>query len=77
MLKRALDVLCRIDVPVRWMSFEPLSWDVTPIVRGYRSALQWAVIGAASNGPKLYPPAETHVRRAGAGARRARLRGLL
>lgn len=56
-MRRALDVLGNIDAPVRWMSFEPLSWDVSEIVARYsESNLVWAVIGAASNGAKLYQP---------------------
>lgn len=56
-MRRALDVLGKVDVPVRWMSFEPLSWDVSEIVARYsESNLAWAVIGAASNGRTLYQP---------------------
>jgi protein gp37 len=46
---------------VRWVSFEPLSWDVAPIVAQYPGALRWAVIGAASNGSKYYQPNPRHV----------------
>lgn len=56
-MRRALDVLGQVDVPVCWMSFEPLSWDVSEIVARYsESNLAWAVIGAASNGKTLYQP---------------------
>lgn len=44
-----------------WMSFEPLSQDWSQIVHDYPGALKWAVIGAASNGAKLYPPSEHDV----------------
>lgn len=55
MLHRALGVLSqRSSTNVTWMSFEPLSWDVSDIVLAYPNALRWAVIGAASNGPKVY-----------------------
>ena len=45
-----------------WMSFEPLSRDWAHIVREYPGALKWAVIGAASDGSRYYPPEEEHVR---------------
>jgi hypothetical protein len=44
-------------VPVRWVSFEPLSWDCAAVVAQYPGAMQWAVIGAASSGATYYPPA--------------------
>lgn len=64
MLSVTLDVLTGVsaEIPITWMSFEPLSWDVTKIVRQYPDALKWAVIGAASNGRTYYPPEEPHVR---------------
>lgn len=49
------------DEPVTWMSAEPLSWDITPILKDYPYALDWIVIGAASNGRTYYPPDERHV----------------
>lgn len=63
MLQRALWVLGAIEQPVRWMSFEPLSWDVADIVAAYPGVLNWAVIGAASNGPAEFPPDESDLRR--------------
>jgi protein gp37 len=55
MLHRSLDTLAELaPTNVTWMSFEPLSWDVAPIVADHPGALRWAVIGAASNGPKVY-----------------------
>jgi protein gp37 len=54
MLRTMLDVLQEVNVPVRWMSIEPLSFDIAPYL--VDSNLQWAVIGAASNGPKTYQP---------------------
>jgi protein gp37 len=59
-MKRALDVLGRVDVPVRWISFEPLSWDVSLSV-DFNCTIQWAVIGAATNGNKAYQPNLLHV----------------
>jgi protein gp37 len=56
MLDRMLRTLADVAVPVRWMSFEPLSWDCADIVAQYPGVLQWAVIGAASAGRQHYPP---------------------
>ena len=55
-MKRALEVLSEVKVPVRWISFEPLNDDYADILLDYQGAIQWAVIGAASNGRKEYPP---------------------
>jgi len=65
MLRRGLQVLAELYPKrlITWMSFEPLSWDVSAIVADYPYALRWAVIGAASNGPKYYQPDPEHVRR--------------
>lgn len=54
MLSRMLDMLHKVDVPIRWMSIEPLSFDIAPLL--VDSDLQWAVIGAATNGAKAYQP---------------------
>ena len=56
MLDRSLRALAAVDAPVRWMSFEPLSWDCAAIVAQYPGVLNWAVIGAASRGRQEYPP---------------------
>jgi protein gp37 len=62
MLRRSLDILSQFPNRTTWMSFEPLSWDVSSIVAEYPGALDWAVIGAASNGPRTYQPEPAHVR---------------
>lgn len=54
MLERQLEVLRKLDVPVRWMSIEPLSFDIAPYLEG--APLEWAVIGAATNGRRVYQP---------------------
>jgi protein gp37 len=59
MITRQLDVLRQIDVPVKWMSIEPLSFDIAPLLED--SGLQWAVIGAATNGAKAYQPQKVWV----------------
>lgn len=63
MLHKIFEVLGRIENRVTWMSFEPLSWDVSQIVAQYPGALRWAVIGAASNGPRTFQPEPEHVSR--------------
>lgn len=63
MLRKSLDTLARFPNRVTWMSFEPLSWDVSDIVAEYPDALNWAVIGAASNGPRTFQPEPAHVNR--------------
>jgi protein gp37 len=54
MLTRMVAVLRQINVPVRWMSIEPLSFDIATYLAD--SNLQWAVIGAATNGRIAYQP---------------------
>ncbi len=62
MLDKTLKTLAEVRAPVRWMSFEPLSWDISEIVAD-NEPLQWAVIGAATNGAKVYQPDPGHVTR--------------
>ncbi len=54
MVTRQLEILDQINVPVRWMSIEPLSFDIAPLLK--KSPLEWAVIGAATNGNRTYQP---------------------
>lgn len=39
---------------ITWMSVEPLSFDIAPLMEHHR--VKWMVIGAASNGNKTYQP---------------------
>lgn len=42
-----------------WLSIEPLSWNVAPAIAEWlkkEQFIDWAVIGAATNGPKAYQP---------------------
>ena len=39
---------------VRWMSIEPLSFDIAPLL--VNAPLDWVVIGAATNGMRTYQP---------------------
>jgi protein gp37 len=65
MWDRILGVLYRLNSPVRWVSFEPLSFDVALNIYagGYAEdfPLEWAVIGAASNGRQYFQPDPKHV----------------
>ena len=62
-MRTALRVLSSLPLgQVTWMSFEPLSWDVSALVREFPHALDWAVVGAASSGRKEYPPRESDLR---------------
>lgn len=46
----------RRGATVTWMSIEPLSWDMAEYLAESFIPLDWAVIGAASNGRKIYQP---------------------
>jgi len=54
MVIRQLEILAQLNVPVRWMSIEPLSFNIAPLLK--ESPLEWAVIGAATNGNRTYQP---------------------
>lgn len=54
MVDRQIEVLAKLKVSVRWMSIEPLSFDIAPLL--IDSPLEWAVIGAATNGRAIYQP---------------------
>lgn len=64
MLHTTLKVLALMPTPVRWLSAEPLSWDIAPILREYEGSINWMVIGAASNGSQHYPPKDTDLKEA-------------
>jgi protein gp37 len=61
MLRITLETLAQVKTPVRWLSAEPLSWNIAPLMEGFPGAIQWCVIGAASNGKTLYAPEDGHV----------------
>ena len=61
-LKTLAEIRVRRPDLVTWMSIEPLSWDISEFVSG-NTPLQWAVIGAATNGKKAFQPAPKHVER--------------
>lgn len=66
---KQLDALWELEglIPVRWMSIEPLSFDIASVFNDWcderqrELPLEWAVIGAASNGPKHFQPNSMHV----------------
>jgi protein gp37 len=59
MMHVALNALGQVDVPVRWLSAEPLSFDISPLVES--ANLQWVVIGAATQGTKTFQPRSADV----------------
>ena len=59
-MRRAMEVLANVDASVKWVSFEPLSFDVADMVT---TPLSWAIIGAASNGKATFQPNPQHVTR--------------
>lgn len=61
MLTKSLEVLSQLSNNVTWISAEPLSWDISGIVELYPMALEWCVIGAASNGKTKYQPDPAYV----------------
>jgi protein gp37 len=57
----SLTALSNIKATVKWMSVEPLSWNVALDMHdfgvvGSNPILNWAVVGAASSGPKIFQP---------------------
>ena len=67
MVDKQLSVLAKIKVPVRWMSIEPISFNIADALSNWSATqdaalpLEWAVIGAASNGAKHYQPEADYV----------------
>ncbi len=65
-MHKALETLAEVKERtgnVVWMSVEPLSWDVADILAAHPGVLDWAIIGAASNGRRYYQPDARHVDR--------------
>lgn len=48
---------------VTFLSAEPLSWDIVPVLERYYGAIDWVIIGAASSGRDYFPPDEENVKR--------------
>jgi protein gp37 len=53
--KRALEILDGCEASVRWTSIEPASIDLSEILAS-NAWLDWAVVGAASNGSRTFQP---------------------
>ena len=60
-LRRALEFLRDSPAQRRWISIEPLSFDVSEIIRQSDTPLDWAVIGAATNGAQTFQPTEKNL----------------
>lgn len=58
MYKRWLEFLGKSDAKVRFTSIEPLTWDCSEIIAEAKGILDWAIIGAASNGKEIFQPDE-------------------
>lgn len=63
--RKGFEWLMQCDAKTKWVSFEPLAVDVVDILSEYEdfdggpySGLDWAVIGAGSDGRKTYQPDE-------------------
>lgn len=63
-MERALDVLGQLNDRglITWMSIEPLSWDISPLLKNGHP-LRWVVIGAATDGPKKFQPDPNNVQK--------------
>lgn len=66
MLRRDIEVLAEMPHDqITGMSIEPLSWDIAPILEEYLTvhphAMNWAIVGAASNGNLIYQPDQRHL----------------
>lgn len=67
-LKAYLKHMDKIDAPVRFMSIEPLWFDVAPVfdkwLKTHQSLpFEWVIIGAASNGRKTHQPKKEWVQK--------------
>lgn len=52
----ALEKLSQCSAGVRWLSLEPLSFDLSDILAEHLDAFDWAVIGAGSDGARKFQP---------------------
>jgi protein gp37 len=60
-LHRLTASFAEVKASVKWLSAEPLSWDVAEVLKDYPHVINWIVIGAASNGRTYYQPDPKHV----------------
>lgn len=66
MLRTTLEVFTELPKHlIKWLSVEPLSWDVSDIIaealQKNDKAVNWLVIGAATNGNTVYAPNQEHL----------------
>lgn len=59
MLRKWLEALAACDAKKRWISIEPLSFDVSEIIKPFVDILDWIVIGAASRDYMTFQPRES------------------
>jgi protein gp37 len=59
----SLKHLVNTNATIRWTSIEPLSEDFSDAIRDFEAALDWAVIGAATDHGCHHQPDEVHLRR--------------
>jgi protein gp37 len=59
-LDKGLAWLSETNAKWKWISIEPLSFNIAPLLLPYNDVLMWAVIGAGSNGRTYYQPDEAH-----------------
>lgn len=64
MLEHWLQDLEKCPAVYRWISIEPLAFDVAPILKNFPGLLDWAVLGAASRGGIYFQPDENYFTRA-------------
>lgn len=70
MVMKQLGVLSQLSSPIRWMSIEPLSFDIAAVFSEWCETtrrvlpLEWAVIGAASRGSHYFQPNRDYVHKA-------------
>lgn len=62
-LEHGLKDLAATKAEWKWISIEPLSFDIAPLMEKYRLDLDWAVIGAGSDGGKTFQPDANHFKR--------------
>ena len=67
-MEKFLSALRQVNASIRFISFEPIWFDVTPALekdaeRYGAPGFEWAITGAASSGPKKYQPDPDHINR--------------
>lgn len=55
-LDHGLRDLAQASAQWKWISIEPLSFNIAPLIEKYAGVLDWAVIGAGSDGGRTFQP---------------------